>query len=151
MGHRPVTDLVVQAWLASLPGLDSGMVGATLPQDTTGWAETGFVQATTAAGGGPDPYTGLRRAWTQLDCWACRPGSGKPPWYRANQLAETILAACLTGAGQQDTVDLGPHYDPARILTARALTEPRRVPGDSGGYARYTFDTEIVWVRTEAA
>lgn len=146
MGHWPVTDLVVQAWLASLPGLDAGMVGAVLPQDTSGWAQTGFVQATTV-GGTPDQDTGLRPAHVQIDCWAVKPGSSKPPWFRANQLAELIVAACVDGTGQQATLTLGPSYDPARVLTVRPLGEPRRAPGDDGGFARYLFDIAVTWSR----
>ena len=129
-------------------GVSADMVGAKLPQDVSGWSSTGFVQATTAAGS-PDPDTGIRPAHVQLDCWAVKPGSAKPPWLRANQLAETILAGCLDGTGQQATVDLGPHYMQARIFTVRPLSEPRRVGGDEGGYARYTFDAALTWVGEE--
>jgi hypothetical protein len=151
MGLRPVTDLVVQAWVASLPDFSADMVGAVLPQDTSGWSQTGFIQAAAVSGGVPDPDTGLRRSVVQMDCWAVRPGSAKPPWFRANQLTEAVLASCVDGGGQQATVDLGPHYDPARVLTVRALGEPRRIWGDDAGYARFQVDVEIVWIRTEVA
>lgn len=120
------------------------MVGAKLPQGT-GWAATGFVQVFTVSGA-VGAYTGLREPRVQIDCWAVKPNGSSPPWGFANSLAENVIAATVNGTGQQTTVALGSHYDPARILTVRALGEPRRVPGDEGAYARYTFDLEIVWV-----
>ena len=145
MGHKPVTDLVAQAWLSGLPGFSTGMVGAVLPQATDGWATTGFVQVQPVTGG-IDPSSGLRTPHVQVDCWAVKPGSAKPPWYKANQLAETVIAATIDGTGQQTPVDLGTHYDPARILTVVALGEPRRVPDPDGSYARYSLDLAISWI-----
>lgn len=144
MGHLPVTDLVAQAWIASLPGFSSQMVGAKIPQGTS-WSSTGFIRVTPVAGE-IDPYTGLRTPQVQVDCVAVKPGSAKPPWFAANQLAEKIVSATVSGTGQQTAVTLPSGYDPARIMTVRALGEPVRVRGDEGGYARYTLDLAITWV-----
>ena len=35
----------------------------------------------------------LRRPVGQVECWATNPGSGKPPWNRAADLAEQIRIA----------------------------------------------------------
>lgn len=148
MGLRPVTDLVAQAWLASLPTLSAGMVGSTLPQGDS-WVTTGFVQVTVVAGS-VDIRTGLRTPHVQVDCWARRPASTKPPWRHANQLAETVLAAAVGGTGQQTVLDLGVNYDRARLLTVCPLGEPRRVSDPDGSYARYSFDLNIVWIRSDA-
>jgi hypothetical protein len=147
MGYRPVTDMVAQAWLSSLPGLSAGMVGATLPQGDS-WASTGFVQVTVVTGA-VDPYTGLRAPQVQVDCWARKPESAKPPWRQANQLAELVVAATVNGTGQQTILDLGVHYDAARVLSVRALGEPRRVVDPDGSYARYSVDLGVTWVRAE--
>lgn len=147
MAHRPVTDLVAQAWLASLPGFTAGMVGARLPQDTTGWETTGFVQVFTV-GGTVENYTGVRHPRVQVNCWAVKPAGASPPWGRANALAETVIDGAVNGTGQQTTLALGAYHDPARVLSVTVASEPRRLPGDQGAYACYTFDMVINWVVT---
>jgi hypothetical protein len=154
VGHRPVSDLVVQAWLATVPGLSASMIGAALPAPNTngsiGWSTTGFVQSTIVSGQVEDP-TGRRTTLVQIDCWATGlPTSRKPPWGKANQLAEHIIEAARAGTGQEQYVDVGAagtDYDRARILTVLAADEPRRVPGDQGGYARFMHHLTITWVR----
>lgn len=144
----------MQAWLASVPELSADMIGAALPAPTTTgaipWSETGFVQATCVGGQIEDP-TGRRTTLVQVDCWATRlPTSRKPPWGQANQLAEHIIEAARAMTGQERYVDLGAagtDYDRARILTVLAVDEPRRVPDDPGGYARFMHHVTVTWVR----
>jgi hypothetical protein len=52
--------------------------------------------------------------------------------------------------GQELYTDLGAagtDYDQARILTVLAVDEPRRIPADPGGYARYMHHITIAWIR----
>ena len=68
---RANTDLVAQAWLAGVPGLDGAMVASTLPSDVTGWAVSGFVQVTTV-GGSPDAYVPMREPGGVCRLLGCR-------------------------------------------------------------------------------
>lgn len=137
------TDLVAVAWLGTAQGL-TGIVGATLPKDTSGWASTGFVTVRTS-GGSPDPYVPLRRPVVTVDCWGVSPGSVKPPWALANGLAELVAAACrASDVGRLLTLPGG--YPTARVLDAYLVSEPRRAYGDQGGYARFVVDVALNWV-----
>jgi hypothetical protein len=154
VGHKPVSDLVVQAWLTTVPELTASMIGAALPapsaDGTIPWTTTGFVQCTVAGGQVEDP-TGRRTTLAQIDCWATRlPTSRKLPWALADQLAEHIIEAARAGTGQEQYVDVGPAgttYDQARILTVLAVDEPRRVPNDPAGYARFMHHLTVTWIR----
>jgi len=141
---RGNTDLVVQGWLAGVPGLSEAMVASTLPSDVTGWAVSGFVQVTTV-GGTPDAYVPMREPVVSVDCWAVAPNSSKPPWGKANNLAEHIAAACQDHRGCNRVVILPEGYPPVRVHQAYLLTEPRRIPSDDGAYARYQMDLALHW------
>lgn len=144
---HPTTDLVAVAWLRTLAGIDAGQVATTLPQSTSSWSELGFVQVT-GVGGAPNMYVPLASPVVQVDCWAvAATSSGKPPWNKANQLAELIRAACYDLDSVADTiVSLPAAYANARVLSAFLLSEPRRVYDDDGSYARYQFDLQLHWV-----
>lgn len=147
---RATTDLVVTAWLASLPGLSSSTVGTVLPRpDANGnlsWGASGFVAVTTV-GGTPGMYVPLASPVVQLDCWATNPGSAKPPYGKANALAELIRWAVYVRANfQRPLALLRPGYASARMLSAYLVTEPRRLYGDAADYARYQCDLAANWV-----
>lgn len=143
---HPTTDLVAAAFLGGLPGVPAGKVATTLPQDASSWAASGFVQVY-GVGGDPERHVALRRPVVTVDCWANAGQSGKPPWGKANQLAEIVLAAVMGMDNFPMTLTgLPAAYAHARVLTAFAVTEPRRITNDPGSYARYTFDLEIHWI-----
>lgn len=144
MTFRANTELVTIAWLANVQGLTSSMVAATLPKDNTTWAASGFVTVR-ASGGSPGIHVPMRNPVVTLDCWAVRPGSAKPPWYQANQLAELIDAGCRSALAGR-TVVLPTNYGSVRVHSAYLISEPRRVYGDQGDYARYTADMSVNWV-----
>lgn len=144
MSLRPTSELVGVAWLKHVTG--STLVATDLPEDNSTWSASGFTQVQTV-GGTPDNYVPVARPVFSVDCWACAPGSGKPPWYRANARAETIRAAVLDHAGvPYETTTLPAAYNQARVLSALMLTEPRRMLSDEAGYARYQFDLRLDWV-----
>lgn len=136
------TESVAVAWMRSLAGLD-GLVGTTLP---TTLPDDGFVTvaAIPIAADVDVPQRG--RGYVQADTWAApKSGSAKPPWARANLLAETILRGTFSmrhGA----TVELRPGVA-ARLQSVYATTEPERITSDPGGFARYRFDLAVDWVR----
>lgn len=144
------TELVAQAWIASIPGWQA-QVGEQLPADNTTWAETGFV-AVAVAGGSPDVDIAIKKPVVQVDCWACSPGSNKPPWGMANNLAEQIRAACYdhTTFGRELRPQLnGVVYPTAKATTVYPLTEPHRMYGDVGDNAGYSFDLMLNWVQLD--
>ncbi|MFJ8935356.1 hypothetical protein ACIRL0_06505 [Streptomyces sp. NPDC102365] len=143
---RPTTDLVAVAWLTSL--FDTPIVSTTLPKTSTdqtiSWAATGFV-VVSAVGGTPNWYMPMRNPVVSVDCWAVNPQSGKPPWGRANNLAETIVAACYDVPSISRPLTLPGGFPPARVLTAYPLGEPQRVRDDQASYARYNLPLALMW------
>ena len=147
----PHGELVAQAWLRGIEGVPTNGVGTTLPKDNSTWAASGFVQISIASGT-PDPYNPIFNPVVSIDCWACAVNSSQPPWGKANQIAAIIQMA---GYGSVDSLNspqrvvaLAPQYQNARVQTAYALTEPRRIPGDDARFARYQFDMQFVYVPT---
>jgi hypothetical protein len=141
---RATTDLVAVAWLKGVAGIPPGSVATTLPSDTSAWAASGFVQVT-CVGGSPEPHMPLRVPVVSVDCWAVNPNSGRPPWGKAATLAELVRDGTLAGdAGRVVTLPVGGLS--ARVLSAWALTEARRILDDDASYARYSLDVSLAWV-----
>jgi hypothetical protein len=144
----PTSELVAVAWIGSIPGLSTQMVATQLPADDTSWAATGFVTVT-VVGGSPNIYLPVKCPVFQVDCYAVKPGSNKPPYWRANVLAETIRYATLQRTGFNRLLSLtagNASYPSATVQTAYLTTEPRRHYGDIGDYAGYTFDLALEWI-----
>jgi len=153
---NPTSDLVAVAWLGGIAGLTPDMVSTNLPQDNSTWAATGFCTVSTI-GGTPDLYLPVRKPVYQVDCWAVNPSSGRPPWGKANHLAELIRSHVEAGPRVSNFARLlsftpvGAYFG-ANVVEAILRTEPRRVTvpavmptGDEASYARYLFDLELVW------
>jgi hypothetical protein len=123
-------------------------VGQDLPAEATTWVD-GFIQVG-IVGGDRDRDTPIRRPVFQVTCWAANRSSARPPWGRANQLAEIICSHCDT-----DSIDyanptgrpvaLNGSYQAARVHGAQPLTEPRQVDGDEARYAGFQFDLLLAW------
>lgn len=144
MPLRPNSELVAVAWLQSIDYLGS-RVATSLPTDNSTWSASGFVTAV-AAGGSAPAYVPFREPVIGVTCWGAAPTSGKPPWNLAAQLAEAVLEETLDHRTVPRLVTLPAAYNPAFVRGVRALTEPRRVPGDVASYARYTLDLAFQWV-----
>lgn len=149
---RPNTELVAIAWLASVPGLSIEGIATTLP-DASAWPLDGFVVVTGGVG-----TTALdvpaRNPVVQIDAFATRPGSNKPPWGRVDLLCEAIIAE--TRERDRAVRDLplsagSVTYPPVRVSGVRALAEPRRAYGDPADWAHKVFDLQLLWVEVEAA
>ena len=143
------TDLVVVSWLRTLPGLTADVVATQLPRDETKWAANGAVIVPVHVGGTPHSTMALRRPVVQVETWATVPGSDRLPWGIANQLAEQIRAGVLdrTTFSRLLIITAGSlTYPMARVLSARMMTEPRRVWSDAGDYAGYTLDLAFQWI-----
>jgi hypothetical protein len=143
---RPTIDVVAVALLRTLTGIPATRVDTTLPKDTIIWAD-GFVQAV-GISEQSGMYVPLHTSVIAVSCWATNIGSGKPPWGKANQMAEGIKVACLDHTNFPITLDLSSfgNYNSARVHSAYFVNEPHRIPSDEGSYARYDGDLEIHWV-----
>jgi len=158
----PNSELVACAWLAQVPGWTSAMVGTTLPRigpvgPMPDWVATGFVTVA-VVGGTPGSHAPLAEPALSVNCWAANAtcaGAGKPinvsqrpPWGKAAQLAEQIRHAVYVldrGLGRGVAMSV-PGYAGAAVMSALMLTEPRRVPADIAGHARWQFDLQLDWV-----
>lgn len=140
---RATTELVACAWIAGIEGVTSDMVATTLP-DSTSWSTNGFIQVY-GVGGSPQNHNPLRQPVVNVDCWAVSPNSNKAPWGKANYLAELVYAASMDFDGARRIVTLPGSFPQARVLGVVVQTEPRRIPSDQAGYARYQFDMRLDW------
>jgi len=153
--YPPTNELVAVAWLSQrVAGLTAAIVGTGLPKDTTKWADTGFLQVQALPSGTAEVDLPIRRPRLQLDGWATANTDGtsssiKPPWNLANRLLELVRIAtedAQTGYYGRP-VDLPANYTAARVQAAYFITEPERVLDDPSGYARFTVDLALDWVR----
>lgn len=148
MTFLPHSELVAVAWLKGIPGIPAGAVGTTLPADTSAWLD-GFLQVS-VVGGSPHRDVPQHQPVVQVDCWAANPSGARPPWGKANQLAERITAHCYGNVNDalpvQRVVTLPDGYQPARVQSAYVVTEPRRIPADEARFARYSLDLQLFWV-----
>lgn len=153
--YFPTNELVAVAWLSQrVNGIVAGQVATTLPSfkdGTLSWAAEGFVQVQAIPGGVPDVELPIRHPVLQVDFWAANVDSsgsvtGKPPWNKANRLAELVREATLEQQYGQP-VTLPADYLGARVLAAILISEPMRMEGDPSGYARFSADLALDWVR----
>lgn len=142
---RPTSELVVVTWLKGISALGN-RVSTELPTtDASSWAASGYTQVL-GVGGAPSIDFALANPVVSLDCWAYAPDSGRPPWNKANQVAEIIRMGMLDHANVGRPVVLPAAYNNARVITCYPTIEPRRVRGDDAQYARYTMDAVFSWV-----
>jgi hypothetical protein len=142
------SDLVAVAWLRTLEGLVADGVATQLPADEKSWAANGFVVVPVQVGGTPHSTMPLRRPVLQVETWGTVPGSDKLPWGIPSQLCEQIRMGTYDrlnfGRLLQITAN-GVTYPPARVKSAKMLTEPRRIWHDTGDYAGKMFNLELQW------
>jgi hypothetical protein len=141
------TEKVVAAWLTSLPGITTAMVDFQLPEpDDAGnvsWASTGFITPY-GVGGKPDIYVPVARPVVGVKCWFVDPNTGRPPWQKAANLAETVRAGCFTDPGEV-FLTLPTATQNARLMQVYMLTEPRRTFNDTGDYACVDLELQMHW------
>lgn len=150
----PNDELVATAWIASIPGLTTAMVGTQLPPDVNAdgsvasWIATGYITVA-VVGGTPDALLPVSRPILQVDCWATVPGSNKPPWWKAAALASAIRYATwdrLRIPRPLVAAVGGVEYPLAVVQGAYLATAFRRIYDDQGDYARYQGDLALAWI-----
>lgn len=143
----PNSETVCVTYIQTMAGLQVDVVATQLPSDNKQWATYGAILVS-VVGGIPDMDIPVAHPVIQLDFLANNPGSNKPPWFKANALAEQVRMALYDKAhvGRIVTPTAGGvQYPAAKVLTAYFLTEPRRIYGDAGTYARYSADLALSW------
>lgn len=146
--YLPTSGLVSMLWLRQrVPGVTAAQVAGVLPEDRTKWADAGFIQVTEIPGARADiDLPQARRPIVQVDFWACKVGSAKPPWNLAARLVELVRAA-VEVQEYGKTLDMPASYLGARVQAAYFIDEPSKVLDDPSGYARFTADLEVDWTR----
>jgi hypothetical protein len=145
-------EIVVAAWLATLPGITTAMVGAVLPTGDATWTSTGFITVTTS-GGTPsvdNPF------WHPVvTCTACakEASSDLPLWNMAFGLAGVIRRATYDKAGTHTQLAIGSingaTYPDVQLKGVKQVLQERRVYGDVGDVAQVRLDLQLDW--TDAA
>lgn len=140
------TDLVMQAWLAAVPGLSTDMVGATLPIVSAWQDKQGFVTERALPGADNHDYP-LNGPVVTLDIYSYRAGSARPPWHQANNLASAIWFASRNRNAPAMDLTFPGGYPPARVTGIWGITSPRRAYGDQGNFAHFVMDLQVKWVQ----
>lgn len=148
MAINPNNELVAKAWLQGVPGVPPNSVATRLPRDNSTWAASGFVHIAGVVGGGSNRYYRLHEPILQLDFYATKPNSDKPPWNEANNLAQLVHDSTDDQDIVKRTLTLPAAYKRAMVLEAYPMTEPTRRP-DPGSYAVYGFELAMHWVTVE--
>ena len=146
------SDLVAVAWIKSIPGLVADVVATQLPSKEATWAANGAVIVPLSVGGTPHSTIPLRRPVVQVEAWGTVPGSDKLPWGIPSQLMEQIRMGCLdrTTFCRPLAISAGNvTYPYCRVLSARMLTEPRRIWSDAGDYAGFMCNLALQWISSE--
>ncbi|HEX8106106.1 MAG TPA: hypothetical protein VF516_00195 [Kofleriaceae bacterium] len=145
-------ELVALAWIRDIVSVYNVALGTTLqgPDPDTqvlSWGDTGFVTASTV-GGTPNGTVPLREPVMEILCHATNPGKSRPPWGRANAIAETIIEAArsINWGDTQRPVTLPTGYPAVRVGDGSALTEPERRRSDEANYAIFGFTLSVSWL-----
>jgi hypothetical protein len=135
------SETVAAAWAATCPGITADMVDPVLPRDSASWTASGFVTVT-VAGGSSEANFRLGAPVITYQCWANQPGTDRPPWEKARNLAEAIRAGTYVS---NELALVLPADEHATVYTAYVVGEPRRVYGDNGDWAIVTLDVVLNW------
>lgn len=141
------TDLVAVAFIRTVLGWSGSVAaGSDLPDASSWEASSGFVQVTSGIGGSSSILVPRKSPVVSVKCWGrAASNSRRPPWNRANAIAENIRAGCFDAYQKPVGVTLPAGYPGAAVRSAYLLTEPRRLPGDDSAYACFQFDMQLHW------
>lgn len=147
-------ELVAAAYLRTVVSAYDAAVGTTLqgPDPDTGelsWGDVGFIQLA-VVGGTPNGTVPIRRPVLSLDFWAVNVEGSRPPWNRANGIAEVCVQAHHAFGPHADgthvAVTLPTGYPAVYVQEFTFLGEPERRPADEANYAHYGCQVQMSWV-----
>lgn len=142
------TELVAQAWLSSLPFLNSGMVNPRLPegiekQDAA--IASGFV-VHSVVGGSPNIYVSERQPVLAVKAYGFpREGGRKPQYDLASGLLEQIVKATYDLDSFNQVLTLQSGYPAAQVQQGHPVSEIRPAYGDKAYWAVYMVEIQIIW------
>lgn len=145
--NYPNSTLAVVAWLNGVAGVQAA---TQLPRDNTTWGASGFATVQIIAGS-PNQYLPQGEPIAQINCCAVNPGSGRPLWNVANNVASAILRSLRDEVNKGRTLTLPSGYAPCRVIQAYATREPTRLYSDDGSYAIISFDAFFRWTLLQKA
>lgn len=140
----PNSSLVAVAWLKTLPGVDSRYVATQLPPSNFTFGTSGFC-VVTVVGGSPDAYLPEGHPVLQVDIYAIKEGSARPPWNACEDIAVAVTKACEGNGLFREELTLPGTYMPARVLQGQVIGEPKRAYGDGGSLAHIRVEIELHW------
>lgn len=148
----PNAEIVIVSYLKAL-NVNGNNVATDLPgPDVNGsypWQDTGFVRVGSVFED-INYYTTMREAVATIECFAYTKDANRPPYARANLLAEKIVQSTLPNQHYnvlKGKLELPSRYYPVSILDATIATGPRRdVRLVQDNRAVYMVDLRIVWV-----
>lgn len=148
----PNSELVTLAWIRDVVTAYDVGVGTTLqgPDPETqvlSWGTTGFLTAA-VVGGSIHGTVPMRQPVMSIDVWAANVDGSRPPWGRANSIAELIVQAAYSfdWGDTQRPVVLPAGFGSALVRDGSVLNEPERRPSDAANYAHYGFQLSVSWV-----
>lgn len=150
--RRPYTELVVPAWVNSVPEFADrvgGICATTLPDNST-WGASGFILAGSELGGRDSVYLPQKDVVVQLDFYAGTTGSGKPLWNVAASLCEAVIAACEDESNMRRHLTLsvrGKSFGTVMVHEFYPISPMTKDIRDSAQYAHYFMDFRVCWLR----
>lgn len=143
----PNDEQVGIAWCRLYVGPELGDAGiaSNLPKTLPG---DGFVQIRSLRPGIADIDLPTHHSLLTFDFWAAPANGGAHPrWSVAAQLVARVTRAMENRFQTfNKELGLGADYIPARVQAVYKDNEPRRVPDDPSGYARFTLDVNVDWL-----
>jgi hypothetical protein len=145
---KPVsTELVLIAWLGTIPGITPAMVDYALPGKTELWKDTGFITVGPAFGGGhEDPELPVRESLIEIQCYGVNPGTLNPNYQIASDLAELVVRACEEDHKCNEELVTRDGYRRARVTAVWVIRDPERILDEAASYGRYDLDLAVRWI-----
>lgn len=153
VGNFPDGEVVICAWIRSIPNLSADIVDVQMPWDLNVGNFNGYVQVT-VTGGAPDVNLSLFHTVAQVDCWVEAPSEDRYFRMKASDLVKQIQYNAYDRIGAERAVQpvepLGDGsqvtYRTAHVYTVQTLSEPHRmVSTDNGMYEGYSVDLNVTW------
>jgi len=148
----PNAETVVVSYLKAINVIGNNVATDLPGPDGSGnyaWQDTGFIRVGSIFED-INYYTTRREAVATLECIAFTPNASKPPYPKANLIAEKVVNSTLPNQHfnvLKGKLELPSRYYPASVLEATIAVGPRRdfrLVQDNR--AIYMVDLRIIWV-----
>lgn len=153
LGNYPDAELVMCAWLLSIPNINIDYADWRLPWDLDMPNVHGYAQVT-VINGAPDQNVPLFHTVAQVDSYVLTPSEDRTYRLKASALAKQIQYACYDRihvhrvVTPKETLPNGEviTYRPALVESAYTMTEPHQIANkDNAMYEGYSMDMAFTW------